>query len=310
MEQVDFFVNTGESFSDILFKKTPDQISIEVSEMNLTEHLSFTSETFNKLGIDLKGDGMEIAAGAGVFASSITRLYPNVTKMYALEIVPRMVTKLQPKIIDHTNMTGRVIPMIGDFNDIKLPNASLDFVVGFNALHHSNTLHKTLSEIGRVLKPGGKLIFFDRAHPNFMSLAQENFLLEREYWPAYKIDRGLDLNKSYKRTDNGEHEPRFRDWNKAFEKTGMKIELIAVFAQRTFKRFIKVLFSLVPFIIRKKVGKFECIIEHPKLLLFYIFPWLAQFGKLKYYTLHINFTTGASKVAMKKMIFIASKKKS
>ena len=50
-----------------------------------------------------------------------------------------MVTKLQPKIIEHTNMVGRVIPMVGDFNNIKMPDNSLDFVVEFDVLHHQMT---------------------------------------------------------------------------------------------------------------------------------------------------------------------------
>lgn len=303
----DPFIDVGDSFSDMLVKKSPDQISVEVSEMTLTEHLTLVSELFNTLDIDLKGEGMEIAAGAAVFATTLTRLYPNVIKVHALEIVPGMVTKLQPKIIEATNMTGRVIPLIGDFNDIKLPDKSLDFVVGFNALHHSNTLHQTLLEVGRVLKPGGKLIFFDRTHPDHMTKEQEEFLINKEYGPEYKIHRGMDPNAPYKRKDNGEHEPRIRDWKIALQDTGLTLKTINIFTKRTFRNFIKVLISFVPYNIRIYLKRFEYLSVHRKLLLFYICPPLAKNGDLRFFHLHTRFQTRASIVGMMKMVFIATK---
>src|SRR3989344_1207043 len=291
MENIDPFINTGESFSDMLLKKTPDQISVEVSEMTLTEHLALTSETFNKLGIDLKGEGMEIAAGAAVFASSLARIYPNISKIYALEIVPGMVTKLQPKIIEHTNMVGRVIPMVGDFNNIKMPNNSLDFVVGFNALHHSNTLHKTLVEIGRVLKPGGKLICFDRAQPNHMTHAQENFLLNIEYSKDYKLQHGLRQEDSYKRSDNGEHEPRLCQWNTSLAKASLNLDTVSVFLKRTPKRFLRTLIAHIPYTIRKHLRLAQGITSYNKYILYYLFPYLASFGKLKIFSMNTKFKT-------------------
>jgi len=307
MKKTELFIDTLNSFADELSKKSPDQISVEYNLMELTEHLTFVSEVFNKLGVKLEGEGMEVAAGAGTFACSIARLFPDVKKVCALEIVPGVVEMLQPQIIGHTNMRGRVIPMLGDFNDIKLPDNSLDFALGYNSFHHSNDMKKTLAEVSRVLKPGGKLIFLDRAAPNWMPKAQENWLLDRDYPQEYKIQHGIDPDKPYTRRDHGEHEPRFRDWDIAFAGAGLELDTITVFAQRTFKRFIKILISFVPFFIRAWAGRFQYLAESHKFLLYYLCPPLAGFGKLKFFTIHTKFKTPATIVAMKHMIFTAHK---
>jgi len=308
MKKTESFINTLNSFADELSKKTPDQISVEYSMMELTEHLTFVSEIFNKLRIELDGDGMEVAAGAAVFSCSLTRLYPNIKKIYALEITPGIVKWLQPKIIEHTNMQGRVIPILGDFNNIKLPDNFLDFVVGYNSFHHSNDLKRTLTEVSRVLKPGGKLIFFDRTAPSRMSKAQENWLLDRDYPREYKIQHGIDPNKPYTRRIHGEHEPRLYDWNIAIANAGLQLNTITTFTQRTLKRFIKVLISFVPFFVRAWFGRFQYLTGSLKFLLYYICSPLAGYGKFKFFTLHTKLKTPAMAAMMKHVIFTASKK--
>jgi ubiquinone/menaquinone biosynthesis C-methylase UbiE len=306
----DYFIEVKTSFTDKIASKSADLISVEYSYMTLTEHLAFVSEIFNKLDINLEGDGMEVAAGAGVFACTLTRLFPKINKVYALEIVQDVVTKLQPKIIEATNMQNRVIPMIGDFNAIDLPDNSLDFVVGFSSLHHSNDLHQTLSEISRVLKPGGKLVFFDRAHPNHMTKAQETFLLNKEYSVEYKLEHGLDPNKPYRRFEEGEHEHRFRDWDNAFAGTGMSLDSATIFTPRTFKRFLKAVAAYIPYFIRAWFKKMQYLIEPNKLAWFYLFPYFGTLGKHKIYVLRTKFKTPAMVAAMRHMIFTATKRSS
>ncbi len=307
MKNKNHFIDVGDSFAKKLSKKNPDQISVEYCMMELTEHLMFISEVFNKLGIELAGMGMEIAAGTGTFSCSIARLYPNIEKIYALEIVPEVVKILQPKIIKHTNMQGRVIPMIGDFNNIQLPDNSLDFVIGYNSFHHSNDLKKTMAEVSRVLKSGGKLIFIDRAAPNYMTKAQEDWLLNRDYPKEYKIQHGIDPKKPYTRAQHGEHEPRFYDWDIAIFNANLKLDSIAIFTQKTFKRFIKILLSFVPFFIRAWFRRFLYLIVPRKFLLYYICSPLAGYGKLKFFTLRTKLKTKAMAAMLLHMVFTAHK---
>jgi demethylmenaquinone methyltransferase/2-methoxy-6-polyprenyl-1,4-benzoquinol methylase len=301
------FIEFGKSFAGELEKKSPDQISVEYNFMGLTEHLTFIAEVFNTLQIELTGTGMEVAAGVGTFACSLARLYPAVERVYALDILPDVVRLLQPRIIEATNMQGKVIPMLGDFNDIKLPDNSLDFVVGFSSFHHSDDLPRTLKEVARVLKPGGRLIFFDRAAPDSMPQAQEEWLLNKEYTRDFKIQHGLDPEKPYTRGQNGEHEPRFRDFREGYAGAGLQEETMAIFSQRSFKRFMKTLIQYVPYRIRAWYGRFQYLAESRKFVLFYLCPPLAKHGKLQYFTLHTKFKTPAAAGLMKYLVLSASK---
>ncbi len=302
-----FVEGFGKSFANQLAKKSPDQISVEYNFMELTEHLTFIAEVFNTLQIELKGVGMEVAAGVGTFACSLARLYPAVERVYALDILPDVVHHLVPKIIEATNMQGRVIPMLGDFNDIKLPDNSLDFVVGYSSFHHSDDLPRTLKEVARVLKPGGKLIFFDRAAPDSMPKAQEEWLLNKDYLRDFKIQHGLDPDKPYTRGQNGEHEPRFRDYREGFAGAGLVQGPMAIFTQRSFKRFIKTIIQYIPYSVRAWYGRFQYLAESRKFLLFYLCPPLARRGKLRYYTLHMKLKTPAMAALMKYLVLTASK---
>jgi len=305
MKNIDTFISVGESFTDKLSKKTPDQISAEYSYMTLTEHLSFVSGIFNKLEITLEGEGMEVAAGVSALSCSLARLYPNIKNIYALEIVSGIVEKLQPILINQTNMQGRVIPTIGDFDNIKLPDNSLDFVTGCDSLHHSNDLHKTLAEIGRVLKPGGRLIYFDRAQPDHMTKAQEDFLLNTEYARDFKIQHGIDPDQPYNRSIHGEHEPRIRDWNAAFADSGLHLDSITLFTKRSVWGFLKILAAHIPYFIRAQFKIARNLTAHNKVLLYYILPFSGRYGKLKIFPLHTRFKTPTA--PMGKMIFIATK---
>lgn len=58
-------------------------------------------------------------------------------------------------------MTDRIGVVHGVFEDIPEPNASFDVVWSQDAILHSDQRQKVLSEVDRVLKPGGYFIFTD-----------------------------------------------------------------------------------------------------------------------------------------------------
>ena len=71
-----------------------------------------------------------------------------------------MIEQFYPQKSDQKNITI----MEGSFNEIPLPDSSVDFIVEENTFHHSNDLDMTLKECLRVIKPGGKMILIDRFH--------------------------------------------------------------------------------------------------------------------------------------------------
>ena len=61
---------------------------------------------------------------------------------------------------------GKVISVIGDFDNLQLDNNTLDFAISWDSMHHSINLSRTLLEVKRVLKPNGFFIVVDRGYDN------------------------------------------------------------------------------------------------------------------------------------------------
>jgi len=73
--------------------------------------------------------------------------------MHAVDLTPRNleITDKRFELYGHqTRLT------LGDAEHLPFPTSSMDFVYSFGVLHHSPDTEKTILEIHRVLKPGGK----------------------------------------------------------------------------------------------------------------------------------------------------------
>ena len=136
-----------------------------------------------------------------------------------------MVELVIPKV--STWILGRdarkIIPVSGSFDDIHLASDSLDFAVEIDSLHHSRNLERTLHECARVLKPGGILVCLDRCHPNSLTDAQVEAMLDRVYPKEFLVANHYPPEVTLTRRDNGEHEYRMFEWERAFKGAGFRL---------------------------------------------------------------------------------------
>ena len=197
---------------DKWISKKPNEISKYYSYFTIEEHKLFVEEICKKINLDLSGIGLEIGSGPGIFSNSVIKIFKKIDKIFLLEKVPN-VYSLQKKIAKYNGTENKLVNVLGDFNNIKLPDESLDFILDFDSIHHSENFELTFSEISRVLKPGGKLFCFDRGQPNYVTKNQINYLLEIEYSRDYKIENGIDPKMYFTRKMNGETEPYLKDWS-------------------------------------------------------------------------------------------------
>jgi SAM-dependent methyltransferase len=156
-------------------------------------HLTL-EETKRILRYVLEALGVELGAGAGGISNSLLSLYPDIEKICAVEIVPDVVRLLQEKVTKHENNENRLIPVIGSFDELRLPDESVDFIIELDSLHHANDINVTLREAARILKPGGIVVAFDRMNSNALTVAQRNFMLDVEYGEQFKKEYGLPLD--------------------------------------------------------------------------------------------------------------------
>lgn len=112
--------------------------------------------------LDLKSASkiLECGCAAGPFTEVLAERLDNKVSIYAIDL-----SKEQIRIASEKIRNENVYFSVDSINDLKFKDNSFDFVIGNAILHHLD-IGKALNEIKRVLKVGGKLLFFE---PNMLN---------------------------------------------------------------------------------------------------------------------------------------------
>jgi len=96
---------------------------------------------------------LEVGCGRGVGAQVILNR-PGAAEVAAFDLDESMVELARKRL------HGRPVSLsVGDVCDIEEPATSMDTVVDFGIIHHVPNWQQGISEIARVLRPGGLLLF-------------------------------------------------------------------------------------------------------------------------------------------------------
>jgi ubiquinone/menaquinone biosynthesis C-methylase UbiE len=139
-----------------LNKKVFDPKKIHVLESKERQSYQNTKEILSMM--DLKTDYVvaDLGCGSGVFTIPLSK---EVNQVYAIDIEPKMLSVVNKKILKKniSNIKTKL-----SFNDkIPLNDNFLDFLLTVNTIHEFSDLSNMAKEIGRVLKPGGRLCIVD-----------------------------------------------------------------------------------------------------------------------------------------------------
>lgn len=151
--------------------------------------------------IDLIGiqPGMTVAdvgAGTGYMALRIARRVGESGKVYANDIQPEMLDKLNENA--HRANLNNVETVLGSDSDAKLPAGKMDMVVLVDVYHEFSRPQEMLQSIRRSLKPDGRLVLLEykKEDPTIpirpdhkMSLNEIRTEVEAE---GYKLDKVID----------------------------------------------------------------------------------------------------------------------
>ncbi len=169
------------------------------------------------------GTAADLGSGVGTGATIISQL-PEIDKVYAVEYSQQFVYKIMPLVFEHFHAEeSKIIPVIGDFNQLFLEDGSLSLIVEIDSYHHSEDLNHTLAESRRVLRPGGVIISVDRSWSDSYSREELEAKLDIEYSAARKALYGIPPEKKYCRRDNGEHEYTDHDWETFYRNNGFEV---------------------------------------------------------------------------------------
>lgn len=94
---------------------------------------------------------LEAGVGTGRFAIEIAK---KGHKIFVLDISEKMLKQTQKKA-EKLGLADKIIPIQTDINNITLEDEVVDECICINVMSHIDTYQQALSELVRVLKPGG-----------------------------------------------------------------------------------------------------------------------------------------------------------
>ena len=119
---------------------------------------------------------LDVGAGTGFLTESAAKI---ARKVIALDFSDAMMSEARAKL------GGRNVEFkIGDVEQIPLPNATIDAVIGNMVLHHCPNPEAAVREMARVLVPGGRLVLSDLEEHSYESLRKEH----SDLWMGFKMD--------------------------------------------------------------------------------------------------------------------------
>lgn len=105
---------------------------------------------------------LDIATGTGDLAIALART--GASRIVGLDISQGMLDIGKKKVIEKA-LSGRITMVVGDSEDLPFGDASFDAITVAFGVRNFEDLEKGLSEILRVLKPGGVLVVLETSVP-------------------------------------------------------------------------------------------------------------------------------------------------
>ncbi len=235
-----------------------DGVADDIEISDIEKLFNFVEKNFLKKKIE--GIGLEVGAGPAAL-SSILAKKQAVEKIYALEVCEPIVEFLMPKVSRYVlgESDNKIVGVVGDFDNLELPDSSLDFIFDFFSLHHSSNLETTLKECGRVLKPGGFVLCFDKARPDGYTKEDLDGLMDTEYGAEGKKRFNVPAGQKFTRRMNSEKEYRLKDWESAFSNIGFSAVDYFYFAkpisQNLPARMVKNFLAILPIFLQLQLNK-------------------------------------------------------
>jgi ubiquinone/menaquinone biosynthesis C-methylase UbiE len=136
----DEFTRQAETFS----------ASAAITDAALTQHF------VTALGEAIGGSVLDVACGPGILSAAIAKTARDVV---AFDLTPRMLNKAAQRCAEAG--LGNVTFREGNAAELPFANATFDAVVTRLSVHHFDRPGRVMSEIFRVLRPGGSFVVAD-----------------------------------------------------------------------------------------------------------------------------------------------------
>lgn len=126
------------------------------------------------------GELLDLATGGGHVANALAPYFQKVT---ALDITENMLDEAERFIT--SNAHENVVFILGDAENTPFPDESFEVVTCRIAAHHFPDVDRFVSEVNRVLKPGGFFVLVDNVAPEIDEYDQFYNTIEKKRDPSH-----------------------------------------------------------------------------------------------------------------------------
>lgn len=135
---------------------------------------------------------LDIATGTGDFAIELAKLLPQ--KITGIDIAEKMLDLGRQKV-KQKGLSAKIELMEADCENLPLPDNTYDLATSAFGVRNFENLNKGLSEIYRVLKPGGRVLILEASEPSNMPFKKLYKAYMSRVCPA--IGGAFSENKAY-----------------------------------------------------------------------------------------------------------------
>ncbi|MEJ6491775.1 MAG: class I SAM-dependent methyltransferase [Flavobacteriales bacterium] len=148
---------------------------------------------------------LELGCGKGFNSKYLAERNPNIG-FQGIDVTERHLKYAAAKSKEIENLTVA----FGDFHELQFNDQQFDYVFELESVCHSDNPEKVLSEVHRVLQPGGKFILFE-------GFRTKNFdhLSPNQKKASYLIEKTMGVNNGH----------NIEEWLKIAEKIGFEVEV-------------------------------------------------------------------------------------
>jgi ubiquinone/menaquinone biosynthesis C-methylase UbiE len=175
-------VKALKEYIDRQYKKPSGAFGTYIGEKMVRQHKPETKWTLELLDIDKEEEILELGCGAG-YAMSLLLQSPFVSKVTGLDISETVLKSAQFRNKSEFNK-GRAILVQGDVSSLPFESERYTRIFSIQSLYFWEKIDETISEIHRVLRPGGRLIITLSNGKSGETWSGINDLVAKEVIPA------------------------------------------------------------------------------------------------------------------------------
>lgn len=188
------------------------------SVISFKQHLKWRNETMRRMNVQEGKSALDVCCGTADWTIALADAVGPSGKVIGLDFSKNMLKIGQEKVKDYNNITL----VHGNAMELPFEDNSFDYVtIGFGLRNVPDYL-QVLSEMNRVLKPGGMAVCLETSQPTMFGFKQLYYFYFRFIMPLF----GRIFAKSYKEyswlQESARDFPGAKQLAKMFEQAGLK----------------------------------------------------------------------------------------